>query len=310
MKLRQFEFLCLLKEYGSISRAAEEAYTSQPTISIAIKELEMELGYALLRRTNRGIQFTERGEKVLEQAQIILQAIDHINHISVCSKGELLGTLHAGGLPHICNTLLLNVRTELEDQYPEFTLQLHEAETGDLLKMLERGSLDLAVVQECDVLDERFRQKIESGQLYFELLTEEELSVAVPEGHPLLSRDRTTLDDLRPYPFAMFGDDTNRCISALMRDFGYPEMIHHFPEKVRMRRFMQLQNGITIMPYRAIAFGNRTYQIKFVPLKVEGHKWITQVGWVHRGKELTGAEQQVVERLRFQCSSAELLEWD
>ena len=69
VKLRQFEFLCALKEYGSISRVAKELYTSQPAISISIKEMETELGYPILRRTNRGIQFTEHGEQILEQAE-------------------------------------------------------------------------------------------------------------------------------------------------------------------------------------------------------------------------------------------------
>lgn len=306
MKLRQFEFLCMLKEYGSISRVAEKSYTSQPAVSIAIKELETELGYPLLRRTNRGIQFTERGTLVLEQAEAIVRAVEQIDHISSCEDGALQGSLRAGALPHLCNTLLLNVQMELQELYPDFTLRLEGMETHTLVKMMERGVLDFIIAQECDFDREELNQKISQRKLHFEPLFEDELTFVVVEGHPLLD-GRVILEDLHRYPFTAFGEGVNQCVMTLTQDTGYPDHIRRFDEMIRMRKFMAHYHGITVLPRRAIIHGNLNYRIKFVPLAVDGIRWTTRVGWMHQGKELTKTETVVIDHLVRQCSNPEFL---
>lgn len=305
MKLRQFEFLCMLSECGSISRVAEESYTSQPAVSISIKELETELGYPLLKRTNRGIQFTERGEQVLAQARIIMQALEQINHISEYSDGALRGTLHIGSLPHICNTLLFNVQAELQDKYPEFTLRLDSLEPPVLTKLLERGALDVAVVQECDFDHEEFRHKLK--KLRFEPLFEDKLSFVVVKGHPLLEKAHVKIEDLRGYPFAAFGDGINRSVMILTQDMGYPERVSRFEEMIRMRKFMERYNGITVQPRRAVIHGNLNYRIKFVPLELDEIDWVTRVGWLHQQRDLAPAEEVVIEHLKKQCENPEFI---
>lgn len=307
MKLRQFEYLCMLKEYGSISRVAEASYTSQPAVSIAIKELETELGYSLLRRTNRGIQFTERGELVLTQAQIIMEALDHINSISVCSDGKLLGTLRIGALPHLCNTLLLNIQMELQEQYPDFTLHLEGLETHVLVKLLERESLNLIIVQECDFDADEFDHKVKQGKLQFTPLFEDELTFVAAEGHPLLAQPSVSLAELRTYPFCVFGEGDNQYVLRLTQDTGYPSDIRRFYEMIRMRKYMERYHAVTVLPRRAIVHGNMNYRIKFVPLSVEGLRWTTRIGWMHLGSELTRTEEIVIEQLNQQCKNPEFL---
>ncbi|MCI8539146.1 MAG: LysR family transcriptional regulator [Oscillospiraceae bacterium] len=293
----------MLKECGSISRVAEVMYTSQPAISIAIKELETELGYPLLRRTNRGILFTERGELVLEQARIITQAVERINHISACSNGELQGVLRAGALPHLCNTLLLSVQNELQEAYPDFTLQLEGMETPVLVKMLERESIDLILVQECDFDQDVFHQKL--TRLRFEPLFEDEMSFVTAAGHPLLERQPVTLTEVMEYPFTIFGDGFNRFVMTLTQDTGYPSTVRRFYETVRMRRYMDHSHAVTVLPKRAVIHGNMNYHIKFQPLQLEGLDWRTRVGWMHSKQPLTQAEQIVVEHLTQQISNPE-----
>lgn len=305
MKLRQFEFLCMLKECGSISRVAEVMYTSQPAISIAIKELETELGYPLLRRTNRGILFTERGELVLEQARVITQAIERINHISACPNGELQGVLRIGALPHLCNTLLLSIQTELQEEYPDFTLQLEGLETPVLVKMLEREAIDLILAQECDFDQDVLYQKITQGKLRFEPLFEDEVSFVAAAGHPLLERQPVTLSEIMEYPFTIFGDGLNRFVMTLTQDTGYPSTVRRFYEMVRMRRYMDRSHAVTVLPKRAVIHGNMNYNIKFQSLQLEGLDWHTRVGWMHSKQPLTRAEQIVVEHLTRQSANPE-----
>ena len=307
VKLRQFEFLCALKEYGSISRVAKELYTSQPAISISIKEMETELGYPILRRTNRGIQFTEHGEQILEQAEIIMKAVDQIHHIASYSEGNLQGCLKVGALPHLCNTLLLNVQTELQDCFPEFSLVLEGLETVPLVQAVENGTLNLAVIQMCDLVQEGFRQRIGHGLLQYGALFTDQLTFVVEAHHPLLDQEQVTLSDLRAYPFAAFGDELNEYVLTLTDQTGYPAKITRFYEMVRMRKYMRTSQAVTVLPLRAVAHGNSNYHIKFAPLWMEGINWQTEVGWIHSGEELTRAEQIVVNGLTKQCTNQEFL---
>lgn len=307
MKLRQIEFLCMLKEFGSISKVAEAAYTTQPTVSIAIKELEKELGFTLLRRTNRGIQFTEQGELALEQAQLIIQALDKISHIPSTENGTPTGSLRVGGLHHLCNSLLLNAQTELQDLYPNFTLHLHRSETHTLIKMVERDMLDLAIIQDCEVVDDRLFHPESDKSVFFHPLFRDELTFMAADEHPLLGRKDLTLDVLRAFPFAVFGDGVNRCVLTLTEEMGYPSSIKRFYEMVTMRKYMRDHHAVTVLPRKAVEHGNQNYQIKFFPLPLDGLSWTTQVGWIHRGKTLSLPERLVIENLQQQCSKPDFL---
>ncbi len=307
MKLEQFHFLLALKKYGSISRVAQELYTSQPAVSISIKKLEQELGYPLLKRTNRGTVFTEQGELVLEQAEIIIRALKKISCIACCEDGNLQGSLRVGALPHLCNTLLMNVQIILQERYPDFTLALEGLDTTPLVKGVENGELNLAVIQICDLDETAFFQKVEKGKLRYEPLFTDRLHFVVADTHPLLGKEKVTLEDLRAFPYVCFGNCANQKVLALTQETGYPAKITRFYEMARMRKHMALYHTVTVLPERAIAHGNMNYQVKFAPLRMEDIDWNTQVGWIHGPEPLTQAEKMVIEQLVQQCENPEFL---
>ena len=72
MRLNQLKFLVELNKYKTISETAKKLYISQPSLSTAIKELEEELGFAIIERSNRGVEFTKRGEIVLKYSRDVM----------------------------------------------------------------------------------------------------------------------------------------------------------------------------------------------------------------------------------------------
>ena len=72
MRLTQLQYLLEIKKQGSISKAAQHLYIAQPSMSAAIKELEEELGYELMKRSKKGVTFTSLGEQVIEKAVVII----------------------------------------------------------------------------------------------------------------------------------------------------------------------------------------------------------------------------------------------
>ena len=79
MQLNQFRYLIAVDKFGSISRAAQELYISQSTISISLIRLEEELGAVLLNRSKRGVSLTAEGKSVLECAQAIEAALERLD---------------------------------------------------------------------------------------------------------------------------------------------------------------------------------------------------------------------------------------
>ncbi|MBR5510379.1 MAG: LysR family transcriptional regulator [Lachnospiraceae bacterium] len=85
MELKQLQYFVACAELGSFSKAADELYTTQPNVSKIIKSLEEELGFELFERQKRGIQLTEKGQLIYEQAY---KAIENINQLSILA-GEI-----------------------------------------------------------------------------------------------------------------------------------------------------------------------------------------------------------------------------
>ena len=69
MTLQQLNYIITISEVGSINRAAEKLYVSQPSLTSAIKELEKELGIVLFNRTGRGVTLTAEGVDFLPEAR-------------------------------------------------------------------------------------------------------------------------------------------------------------------------------------------------------------------------------------------------
>ena len=86
MQLNQFRYLIAVDKFGSISRAAQELYISQSTISISLIRLEEELGAVLLNRSKRGVSLTPEGKTVLECAQAIEAALERLEKESLQSE--------------------------------------------------------------------------------------------------------------------------------------------------------------------------------------------------------------------------------
>ncbi len=98
MQLQQLEYFVKVAELGSLNKAAEVFYVTQPALSKAIQNLEQEIGAEVLRRTNKGVSMTEDGKKLYEYAKVILSHVDLIRDI----KGkDALQTLAVASYPLI-----------------------------------------------------------------------------------------------------------------------------------------------------------------------------------------------------------------
>lgn len=293
MRLNQLQYLAALEKHGTFSRAAQALYISQPSISVGIRELEEELGYPLLVRSNKGFSFTAEGLQVLDRAKTILNEVENIRRIGG-GEGTMSGRVRIGSTPHFCNSILLDVMLKVEGRWPQVSLLLEECDSESVIRMVDEGALNMGLIQLCDVDEALLLKK----DLVFEELFQEELCIVVGENHPLAGREQVTLDEVLNYPYATYKEAMNRQVARLLDGKG---RVSHISEIVSLRQFIIRTEHFTVIPRRAVLYGNIVYQDKLVPLPIPDLHWKSRVGWIHTGKKLEPLEQCVLEELIPRC---------
>lgn len=186
MTLTELRYIVAVAQEKHFGRAAARCYVSQPTLSIAIKKLEEELGIALFDRSSSEIHITPIGERIIAQARKVLEGADVIRHLAESEQNELEGPFRLGLIFTVAPYLLPKLILGLRQQAPKMPLMLEESHTATLTEMLKRGELDGLIVA-----DPYHENAIETIPLY-----DEPFFVIVPKGHPFEELDALTPADL------------------------------------------------------------------------------------------------------------------
>jgi DNA-binding transcriptional LysR family regulator len=189
-RLKQLRAFCMTAKLGTLSRAAEALFLSQPSISLQIAALERDYGKHLMERTGRRVTLTPEGEMLYELA---LPLIENLDSLDQQFKGRLLG-MDAGELNIAAGSstihyLLPALVQAFREKYPEVRLQLHNVTGSDGLAMLRSDQVDFAVGSMLDV----------PGDLAWEPVYAFDPMLIAPINHPLAAKADIKLQDLSPY---------------------------------------------------------------------------------------------------------------
>ena len=144
--LRQLQYLRLLAEHGSFSRAAEAAHVSQPALSAGVQELERVLGAPVVERARGGVVLTPVGEEAVRRAGDVLARTEDLVDAARTAGKPLSGRFRLGVIPTVAPFLLPQVLPRLKAEFPALRLYLREDLTGKLSTALKAGALDAAVI--------------------------------------------------------------------------------------------------------------------------------------------------------------------
>ena len=182
MTLTELRYIVAVAQEKHFGRAAQRCFVSQPTLSIAIKKLEEELGLALFDRSSNEVMTTDAGQRIVVQARRVLEEADRIKLMANQEQSELEGIFNLGLIFTIAPYLLPKLILSLREMAPEMPLQLDENYTDVLKESLKRGDLDAIVVAEPFV-----ETGLETIPLY-----DEPFFVIVPKGHAFEQLDEVT----------------------------------------------------------------------------------------------------------------------
>ncbi|MBN8990380.1 MAG: LysR family transcriptional regulator [Rhizobiales bacterium] len=193
MDLRQLRYFVAVAERGGFAAAASALNIAQSALSRHVKELERELGGALLERGTRGVTVTESGKVLLARGRWLFGTIDDIKAEVRTENREPSGTVRLGAPSSLADIIYAPLAQLFVKRFPRVRLELSEGLTEGMCDLLLRGELDLAVVttpQPNDHLD------------YETLVVEQVFLIGAPRD-PLLKRGKLTRKEFEDLPAAV-----------------------------------------------------------------------------------------------------------
>lgn len=179
MTLTELRYIVAVAREQHFGRAAEACFVSQPTLSVAIRKLEDELGVTLFERRPNQVALTPIGKQIVQQAQRALQEAEAVKQIAAMSKDQLALPLRLGVIYTIGPYLLPHLVPRLREMAPNMSLRLEENFTWRLTEMLQQGELDVIIIS---------KPFAETGIVTLDLY-DEPFMVALPPGHPWEARE-------------------------------------------------------------------------------------------------------------------------
>jgi LysR family hydrogen peroxide-inducible transcriptional activator len=146
MTLTELRYIVAVARERHFGRAADKCFVSQPTLSVAIKKLEAELGVALFERSSADVTVTPVGARIVEQAQRVLEETAAIKQIANQGKDQLALPLRVGAIYTVGPYLLPQLIPVLRRRAPKMPLLLQENFTAKLAELLKNGDLDVIIL--------------------------------------------------------------------------------------------------------------------------------------------------------------------
>lgn len=140
-------FACVARE-GSITRAAERLFLSQPAVSAHIKGMEDYLGLALFERTARGMRLTGHGQRILDMAEHTIASHRALIDEAAMLKGRLAGRLRIGVGGQSDTALIGRLLRRFADQHPDVEVSLEYGSSGATLAAIRSGAVDAGFYNE------------------------------------------------------------------------------------------------------------------------------------------------------------------
>ena len=146
MNIRDLKYLVAVADTGSFSRASEKCFVSQPALSMQVKKLEESIDTKLFDRDTTGLSVTTKGEVLVEQARKILDEVNQFYAMAREEENPLAGEITLGAFPTISPYLVPRVLPVLMARYASLNFSVVEDKTAELLKKLQDGSIDVALI--------------------------------------------------------------------------------------------------------------------------------------------------------------------
>ena len=244
MELHQLRYFLAVARTRNFSRAAEQCYVAQPSLSQQIMKLEAELEEKLFERTKREVTLTPAGEVLRAHAERVLEEVDLARDGVRELRGLVRGRVTLGALPTVAPYFLPQRLRAFSAKFPDVEVVVHEDTTLQLAAAVLAKEIDVALVS----------LPVERSGLVAEEFFDENLLVALPTGHALAKKKQLTLDDLECEAFILMKE--GHCLAGQALQFcrlnGFaPRVSFRSAQIETVLAFVAKGWGISVVPEMA-----------------------------------------------------------
>jgi len=260
--LTELRYIVAVARERHFGRAAESCFVSQPTLSVAVKKLEEELGLQLFERGPGEVSVTPSGQRIVEQAQRVLEEAARVKEIAAAGRDPLAGPLRLGAIYTIGPYLLPKLIPHLRRAAPAMQLHIQENFTHVLADMLKSGEVDVILVAL------PFAEPgIETRAVY-----DEPFLIAVPRGHPWEGRKRVSSEELTRESLLLLGE--GHCFRDQVLDICHTVRARERSAIARtveggsletIRQMVASGVGVTVLPATSVSNSQSTDLIRVLP---------------------------------------------
>jgi DNA-binding transcriptional LysR family regulator len=245
MELRHLHYFVAVADERNFTRAAQRLGITQPSLSSQIKQLETEMGTPLLRRETRGVELTDAGKLMFEEARVILADVERAKvGVGRRARGET-GKINIGSADGtFFHPLIPTIIHEFKKQYPEVVLTLEESNTTLSLARVRAGAIDLAFVRP---------PFYDINGLRFEPVVKEPVLMVLPAEHPLGRSKSAPLSALAQERIILFTRTINppvhdAILAAIARAGFSPHLAQEAPQVASAIPMVAAGLGVTLVP--------------------------------------------------------------
>jgi len=280
---RHLETFCRVADLKSFSKAADDLFLTQPTISGHILSLEQSLSLRLFDRTSREVRLTKAGEVFLKYASKILSfRKDLLNALSEFSQG-VRGELSLGASTIPGEYLLPKLLGDFKKEHPHVIISLKIADTKEIIQYVFQDNVEFGIIG----------AKLNHPSLHYEKYEEDEIIVVAPPDHPLTRKKRVNIEELSKVPWIIReeGSGTQMSVEKALRKKG--KSLKQFHVVMEMGSTSSVKEGVKAK--LGLAFlSKRAAEEEMVQgflsrIDVEGIELISRQIYIvtHRGRTLS-----------------------
>ena len=146
MNIQQLEYLIAVDKYKHFGKAAQACFITQPTLSAMIQKFEDELDVKVFDRTTHPIRTTDVGLQIIDQAKVIIEAVNELKNKANLLNNILGGTINLGIIPTVSSFILPTEIFSFLQENPKIQMNVKEMTTDNIIKSLKSGELDAGII--------------------------------------------------------------------------------------------------------------------------------------------------------------------
>ena len=245
MTLTDLRYIIALARERHFGRAADKCNVSQPTLSVAVKKLEEELGVALFERGIGDVRPTAIGEQIVAQAERVIGEAMRIPEMAAAGKDPLAGPLRLGVIYTIAPYLLPALVPLLRERASRMPLLISEGYTEKLIERLKAGELDVLILA----------LPVEEPGIVAQPVYDEAFRALIPADHPWAKRKQIEPAQLLDEPLLMLGAGNcfrDQVMDLCARATGESPHVLESSSLETIRHMVASGVGVTVMPASSV----------------------------------------------------------